>query len=463
MNPNSSPAMIPLRTGKNPKKLFRDMDAAILGGVASGIGKYFNIDANFVRVAFFLMTFLSGFGIILYLFLWLILPEAKSSADKLLMSGEPVNIATLQHYRESVQDSLGKGPRLLQRLIVKTVRLLFIVFTALISLMILCGLGIFSVLFYMYPFRPIVSGYSIDYLLLGLTWLVCVAFIGLLITLAVRILGYKSSRVSISALILSVIFIIAVAGTSTSGLLVYNHFSNKYGDDKDMKSLALTNQTSTITPTTLRINSDSNLDLTYVISNQSIHADYEYYPGMNQPNLTIINDKGTLTVNSAQLDQAAPSCLGDICKNIYLPVRVFLYGPAPKQVLDSNGASLTINDSDLGSSISFDANNESNININNSYATQISISASNNSYVSANNTTAQNTVVTIDSTSGVTVPITNSLTANIPTICSQDQDSPAPPLAPVLSLPTYPQRTLINGHKETTFALNQNSCVNNNY
>jgi phage shock protein PspC (stress-responsive transcriptional regulator) len=449
----------PSKSGDHPKKLFRDTDAAILGGVASGIGKYLNVDANLVRVAFFVAVFLSGFGIILYLFLWLLLPEAKTGADKLLMSGEPVTVATLQHYRESVQKSLGKGPRLLQRLLLKAVRVFAIAFTALISLVLLSAFGTISGLFYMYPFRPIVNGYGVDYILLGLLWLGCIAFIGLLIMLTIRVCGYKSSRLSLSALALSVLFIITLAGTTTSALLVYNHFSNTYGNGKGIRALTLTNESPNTMPATLAVHSDNNLDLTYIVTNQPLHATYEFFPGMNHPNLTITNSKGVISVDSTQLDKTAPSCLGNLCQKVYLPLHVDLYGPDLKHVDNSNGATLTINNTNLGSSIDLTANDWSTININNSYATQMSIAASNNSIVSANNTTAQKANITIDTTSSVSSPITNTLTASLPASCYGGGDETPETM---LSLANAPQRTVINGQVQTMFALNQNDCVSNN-
>jgi phage shock protein PspC (stress-responsive transcriptional regulator) len=446
------------KNGGNPKKLFRDTDSSIIGGVASGLGNYFNIDSNIVRVIFFVLIFFSGFGIILYLFLWLLLPEAKTGADKLLMSGKPVTVATLQKYRLSVQNSLGRGPRLIQRLIYNVFRVVSVLITALLSLMLLSGFGLLSGLFYMYPFRPIVSVYSPDYLLLGLMWLACISLIGLLIMLTFRIWGAKSSRLNISAISLSVMLIFALAGSVTTGLIVFNHFSSKYGNDKDIRSLSLVNSTPSVVPSSLNVNSDSNLNLTYVISSQPLHATYESYPGMNHPNLTISNDKGVISVNSTQLDQVAPSCLGDLCKQIYLPVHVFIYGPNLTQFSDYNGATLNINNNNFGKTVTFNASNSSIINVNNSYSNSMYISATNGASVSANNTSAQNTSISIDSNPGsnVTSPITNTLTANMPLACDEG-DLPGP----IIFLSGFSQKTVINGQVQNLNDLSQNDCLNN--
>ena len=79
------------------KKLFRDGDDKFLGGVAAGIAHYFDIDSIWIRLAF-LVTTLAGFGtgILAYIILWILLPEAKTTAEKLQMEGEPVNIDNIE-------------------------------------------------------------------------------------------------------------------------------------------------------------------------------------------------------------------------------------------------------------------------------------------------------------------------------------------------------------------------------
>ncbi len=77
------------------KKLFRDGDDKFLGGVASGIGHYLGIDTIWIRLAFILLA-LSGFSILAYIILWILLPEAQTTAEKLQMEGEPVNIDNIE-------------------------------------------------------------------------------------------------------------------------------------------------------------------------------------------------------------------------------------------------------------------------------------------------------------------------------------------------------------------------------
>ena len=58
------------------KKLYRSVANRWLGGVCGGIGEYFNVDPTVVRILYIIGTFLSmGFGLLLYIILWIIIPE----------------------------------------------------------------------------------------------------------------------------------------------------------------------------------------------------------------------------------------------------------------------------------------------------------------------------------------------------------------------------------------------------
>ncbi|MCW3785743.1 PspC domain-containing protein [Plebeiibacterium sediminum] len=82
---------------KQKKRLYRDVDNRVLGGVCGGIAAYFNTDPVFVRVLFAILPFLS-FGIIIpvYIVLWIIIPAAITTAQKLEMRGENVTIKNIE-------------------------------------------------------------------------------------------------------------------------------------------------------------------------------------------------------------------------------------------------------------------------------------------------------------------------------------------------------------------------------
>jgi phage shock protein PspC (stress-responsive transcriptional regulator) len=81
---------------RKTKKLYRDGDDKFLGGVSSGMAHYLNVDVIWIRIAWLVAAFGFGFGFIAYIIMWILLPEAGTTAEKLEMEGEPVNISNIE-------------------------------------------------------------------------------------------------------------------------------------------------------------------------------------------------------------------------------------------------------------------------------------------------------------------------------------------------------------------------------
>jgi phage shock protein PspC (stress-responsive transcriptional regulator) len=80
--------------GEKRRRFYRDTSDKILGGVASGFAAYMGWDTTAVRLAFIVLAF-TQVMIPLYLILWLIVPQAKTAAEKLQMRGEQVTPETI--------------------------------------------------------------------------------------------------------------------------------------------------------------------------------------------------------------------------------------------------------------------------------------------------------------------------------------------------------------------------------
>ncbi len=77
------------------KRLFRDPDEKVIGGVCSGLSAYFGINEPVWLRILFVFAFFTGVGIMLYFVLWIAIPEAKSSGDKLSMKGEKIDVTNI--------------------------------------------------------------------------------------------------------------------------------------------------------------------------------------------------------------------------------------------------------------------------------------------------------------------------------------------------------------------------------
>lgn len=80
---------------RSKKQIFRDPDNKVVAGVCSGISAYFGIDPIILRLAFVIFTIFYGSGVIIYLVLAIIIPKAKTTAEKLQMRGEPVTVENI--------------------------------------------------------------------------------------------------------------------------------------------------------------------------------------------------------------------------------------------------------------------------------------------------------------------------------------------------------------------------------
>lgn len=89
------------------KKMFRDPEHKVIGGVSGGIAAYFGIDLVVVRLLFIIFTIFFGIGFIIYIVLWIALPEAKSLTDRMAMQGEPV---TLSNIESNIKKNLNVDP-----------------------------------------------------------------------------------------------------------------------------------------------------------------------------------------------------------------------------------------------------------------------------------------------------------------------------------------------------------------
>ena len=95
--PSSSHSYSKSSGNASRKQLFRDVDNKYISGVSSGIGHYIGIDAIWVRLIWILLLF-AGFGspIVVYILLWILVPAALTTSDKLKMTGEPINISNIE-------------------------------------------------------------------------------------------------------------------------------------------------------------------------------------------------------------------------------------------------------------------------------------------------------------------------------------------------------------------------------
>ena len=92
-------------------RMYRDTDHRVIGGVCAGMAAYWDIDLWLVRLIFFVLLMM-GVGILIYLILYIVLPEAKTTAEKIEMKGNPVNIHNIKDSVKKEFDTVRKNMNL---------------------------------------------------------------------------------------------------------------------------------------------------------------------------------------------------------------------------------------------------------------------------------------------------------------------------------------------------------------
>jgi phage shock protein PspC (stress-responsive transcriptional regulator) len=89
------------------RKLFRDPDDKVIAGVAAGLASYLGVPRLLVRLAFLLLLFFFGTSLVVYLLLWVLVPMASSTTDKLQMRGRPLTLLSID---QGVRDGIAAIP-----------------------------------------------------------------------------------------------------------------------------------------------------------------------------------------------------------------------------------------------------------------------------------------------------------------------------------------------------------------
>lgn len=90
------------------RKLYRDSKKRYFGGVCAGLAIYFDIPLWLVRTLFVVFVFIGGFSLLIYFLLWLLVPEAKTTSQKIEMEGQPVNVDNIASFVKQEFETVKK-------------------------------------------------------------------------------------------------------------------------------------------------------------------------------------------------------------------------------------------------------------------------------------------------------------------------------------------------------------------
>ena len=275
------------------RKLFRDRSNAVLGGVASGLSLYFDIDVVLIRVVMMALVFVTvGFMIPAYLLLWIVVPKAKSATDILHLKGQKISARALKEINQEYDFARINQQN---KIVLNTLRVGLTVITSLMAFGGLMALivGNMAILNQFETASISVPDYrngimGLPHILINIAGISFVAFSAILAVMSATFNAKKSHLIALGMLVFVGI------SSFTGGIMMFSMNENftRQAIDQSMKKQSIqidSNKLSNIK--SLQI--DYNLAVEYVVSDE-MHAEqyrYDYADNKVYPDFEFNGDK----------------------------------------------------------------------------------------------------------------------------------------------------------------------------
>lgn len=310
--PSNSPA----------KRLMRDTDNAIFGGVCAGIAAYWSINPLWVRLLFIISPFITfGTALLVYIIIWISLPEAKTAAEKLQMRGEPVTLDSLKKAANNSESKYRAKETLAKILRICLALGLFFTTLGLLAVLVVGSITGIMAMPFINEFthaQPWAWGLLISLIIAGI---MAVEMFGVLTFSVARMKFTKA--VLITLVITSVIGVLSIAGMVITG----SKLSNEVVQDRQRLTKVIHAKLPDNVEGVKYVELEGNHMTSEIIpsSNLRVEAEYINYKGSEKPKIEIVRDGDTLEIEL--LNRNKP------CKNFTLfycvdsPVHIKIYGP----------------------------------------------------------------------------------------------------------------------------------------
>lgn len=312
LTPSNSPA----------KRLMRDTDNAIFGGVCAGIAAYWGINPLWVRLLFIISPFITfGTALLVYIIIWISLPEAKTAAEKLQMRGEPVTLDSLKKAANNSESKYRAKETLAKILRICLALGLFFTTLGLLAVLVVGSITGIMAMPFINEFthaQPWAWGLLISLIIAGI---MAVEMFGVLTFSVARMKFTKA--VLITLVITSVIGVLSIAGMVITG----SKLSNEVVQDRQRLTKVIHAKLPNNVEGVKYVELEGNHMTSEIIpsSNLRVEAEYINYKGSEKPKIEVIRDGDTLEIEL--LNRNKP------CKNSTLfycvdsPVHIKIYGP----------------------------------------------------------------------------------------------------------------------------------------
>ena len=326
---------------KSQKRLMRDTQQGVLGGVCSGLAAYFGIDVVLVRLIAVGLLFVSfGTAVLAYIVLWLVVPEAKTAADKLQMRGEPVTLDSLKNFSMGEitgRDIVSNGSEIARKCIgITTGVIALIMMAGFLIALVVGGWSGFSIIGLLDSFaaQPYVLGMLISLIIGGVALvLLCGLFAAMALTWRAR------RSVVLSMLAALIVGSLAISSTAIFGLQASTELPRDVKRLTRVVKLDLPDMTGV---KSIRMKDDSmHLSLQYKKSSEPTRAELHYMDlkGVEKPEIKFDRQGDVLYVNVSHKSNSRcvngsagavfllGSRTGMLCGGDFNWARVVFYGP----------------------------------------------------------------------------------------------------------------------------------------
>ncbi len=315
------------------KRMYRDVDNALVGGVLAGMARYFGIDAVWVRLIFLVLLVASfGTAFIVYIILWLIIPAARTAVDKLRMSGQPVTLASIKALNELEDAPLSETAKMTRRILLRLTGIgLVIGAVASLGVTLFIGSGLLWGTTDNSPiahWRPMESPWLVAaFTLFILAGLLLAALLSVLADATLRIRWSRRTSITVVSIIVAGL----LAFVSGVGAVWYGNWQQnvRYNESRETSYVNLPanfKQVKTLSVT----NNQQEVQVEYIVSDKPRY-ELDAVPSV-KPKIAINNDSTSATIEVKSDDtKLAPFAYWDSSRPV-----LRIYGPA-LDTLEVNG------------------------------------------------------------------------------------------------------------------------------
>lgn len=381
------------------RKLYRNPDVALLGGVLGGIASYLRINVMWLRLIAIVLSFISfGLFVLLYIVLWLIIPSARTAAEKLQMAGRPVTLTSIRELNESNAgfDSERHG-RILKRIATIIIGVGSLFFAVLSATAVAAGL--YRLLHNGQPD----GGYQLSIaLMFGAGLLLIILF--LLIAFAAFARKFNK-RIWVSGIVIIVLGL----GAFATAVISAGHTSQQIQDEIQRNTI----QSSIDIPdgfasaSSLTIDVADNTSVVYVVDNSHSSITQRMVKGTAKADVTVKD--GAMKVHLASQNQN-----GQIGEST-----ITVYGPQLEKIIASNGY-ISYN-SGSQTNLGVEIYNNSSIRLVGSRIDTLSIRTDENGQLSADEAAIVTVKAAIYGQSSIQLGNIKSLIVSNPDVCAANQ------------------------------------------